>query len=63
MSFAHRYVHLTEQLQTTERLLANRMYSERVEKQLRAKRRELVEERNDIWDAIMFRVPDDSEGI
>ncbi len=63
MSHATRYTALGTQLQTTERMIANLGYSERVRDELKATRAEIVEERNDIWDAIMFRVPDDSEGI
>ena len=62
MSFAHQYVHLTEQLQTTERLLTTGL-SERAKTKLRETRAGIIRERNNIWDAIMFRVPDDSEGI
>ena len=63
MSHAHRYVHLTEQLQTTERMIAEPRYSEHMKKQLRDVRTKIVTERNNLMDAIEFGVVDDSEGI
>lgn len=62
MSHAHRCVHLTEQLQTIERLLVSTL-SERAKEELRGTRSEILAERNDLMDAISFGVPDDSEGI
>ncbi len=62
MTHAQRHLDLTQQLQTTDRLLATGI-SERTKTKLRSTRSEIIEERNDLMDAIQFGVVDDSEGI
>ena len=63
MTFAHQYVHLTEQLQDTDRRLASPLFCEDVKVELRKVRLEVIEERNTLMDAIELGVVDDSEGI
>ncbi len=63
MTFAERHLHLTQQLQTCDRLIGGHCFSERTQDELRKTRSEIIEERNILMDAIQLGVVDDGEGI